>query len=285
VLHAVHAFQRAGFAVLAPEVPALVDPAQADDDLDRLVRLLGDVEARAYPELATGRVGVVGVSVGASLALHALLVHRRAGGGGARAALLIGMPYDLEALGERWFSTPRRVPGAPWDEEDARREAATFARAYLARAGLPELVPDAEDRSRLSRWLAEDPRPEEPPETDGEEARAFVRLFLAAEDGDRDAARRLLDATGVWRAWLSPKRFEESFRHLGGTVTFLLHGIGDAQVPVEHARELHRRLGRHAVCALLESRMLGHTAVDETTWGEALRHLVFLDDAFDCVGR
>ena len=286
ILHAARAFQRSGFTVVAPELRGLVDPMDAAEPGAEMPRLLEALTSGRVDGVHPERIGLVAISVGGGLALRGCARFRAAGGTGIRALLLIGAPDDLRRPAVDWFAAPDEAPESDGSFTWEVRNAASFARSFLIRAGLPGYLEAGEDLDRLAAWLAEEPLPTLPvPELQSKKARAVAALVHAAPEV-RAAAREAILARAAARVEsLSPALWDDELVHLRGIAVFLLHGHGDPLVPLTEAAHLARRLERHTIVSVLESRMVGHTSVNSVGPAEALAHVVQMDDFFAMIGR
>lgn len=282
---AIEAFHRGGFTVVAPELGPLVDPTRPAAELAGLDRLLDAVAAGEIPGADGRKFGLVGISVGGAVALRAAAAFRARGGQGLRAVLAIGAPDDLRVPAEDWFSLPNAASEGVHDFFWERQHAAAFARNFVARAALGTRVQDPADIRALRDWLAADELPKEPaPALVSDSAKALAALLLAApEERAREGAALLKDAWAQLRP-LSPADWDEALSDLRGVAVFLLHGEEDPLVPVGQVELLAERLRKHTLVTVLRSRLLGHTAIGDGSFGEWADHILFLDDFFDMLG-
>ncbi|MDJ0520580.1 MAG: alpha/beta hydrolase [Planctomycetota bacterium] len=286
ILHAVEAFARAGFTVIAPQMPTLVDPLDPAPVGAGVADVLRAISAGAYPGAHPRRIGVVGISVGGALALKGCVDYLAGGGKGLRAILAIGAPDDMRRTAVAWFEAEDPAPVGDGTLAWERAHAAAFARSYLLRAGLIRNFGDDDEVRALAAWMAE----KEIPPRDAEgltrpELIGVTRLLRAAPDV-RAAARDEVMASAADRIHgLSPALWDDELDYLRGVAVFLLHGHGDPLVPVEEARHLAARLERRTVVSVLESHMVGHTTVNEVGLKERIDHVMQMDDFFDMVGR
>src|SRR5262245_47960830 len=143
------AFRRAGPGVVAPAGDQLRRPGEGTDGV-AVVRaaLRATAEGRAGPARGNrSRLGLVGVSLGAAIALRAAVDAPAT----LRAVLLVGAPDDTRALAKEWFRrgiAPEGTTGRAWAASDA----AIFARHEILRTALPGLVPAAESPP-LFAWI------------------------------------------------------------------------------------------------------------------------------------
>lgn len=286
VLHAARAFHDCGFTVVAPELPGLVDPLHPGELGAGLPTLLQAMTSGAIEGIHPERIGVVAISVGGGVALRGCARFRAAGGTGVRAMLLIGAPDDIRRPATGWFEAPDEAPESDGTYAWESRHAASFARSFLIQAGLPEYLGEGEDLDRLAAWMAEDPLPTEPlPELKSERARK-VGALVHAEPAVRSAAREEVLARAARRVeGLSPALWEQELIHLRGTAVFLMHGHGDPLIPLSEATHLAKRLRKHTLVSVLESRMIAHTSVGSVGFGEKLAHVIQMDDFFTMIGR
>ena len=286
IVHAVQAFARAGFTVIAPEQPTLVDPLDAAPVGVGVAQVLAAIERGAYEGAHPGRIGVVGISVGGALALKGCVDFLAAGGTGLRAILAIGAPDDLARPSVAWFEAADPGPVSDGTLAWERAHAAAFARNYLIRAGLlPTYGDDAEVRS-LAAWLAAKELTEgDPTGLTRPELIELARLVRAAPAA-RAAAREATFARAEPRIRaLSPARWDGELAHLHGVAVFLLHGHSDPLVPISEAARLAERLRRYTLVSVLESHMVAHTTVEDVGLAEQIAHVVLMDDFFDMIGR
>jgi pimeloyl-ACP methyl ester carboxylesterase len=285
VVKAVRAFARAGFTVLAPRMPTLVDPLAPEKVGAGLVRLLQAVAGGALERVDRRRIGLVGISVGASVALHAAAVFRRGGGRGLAAVLAVGAPDDLARLAPAWFAAPEPASKGDGSLAWERASDAAFARSFLLRAGLVARFGRTPDVRRVADWMAADPLPTAPPpEVADPKLRAAAALVRAPPKRRAAACAAVLRRAAARIRTLSPAGFDDELSSLRGVAVFLLHGRQDALVPVEEEARLARRLRAHTLVSVLDSPLLGHTAVGGSGWREELDLVVQVDDFFDMVG-
>ena len=238
------AMARSGVAVLVPDSAALLagnlDPAETGGVVDAF-RLLA-----SRPEVDPHRVGLVGLSVGGSLAMLAAGDPRIAGD--VQWVNAFGAYADAGVYLAEVAAHAMTVNGttAPWDPSALTRQ--VFARLLLA------LVPDATDRDSLTAATQELVESGRIPALDpalaasltSPEARAVYALLTA---GTLVRAREVVDALPATitdrLARLSP------VRHLAAihAEVFLMYDTGDAYVPYGQSLELAdglRPLGRLA---------------------------------------
>ena len=281
ILQAVDSFAQAGFTVVAPQVPLLVSPPDADDDERRLQTLMASVEAGLIPGGKPGRFGLIGVRVGGALSLRAASSYA---GSGLRAVFAIGAPDDLRTLSRIWFSLPRTVDAGTWTFEDQRRHDAAFARNVVFRAALGTRVPDVNDQVVLRAWLEHATDPTFVPATlRSDAARRFAALVTSGPGTWADAREDLVEDAWPLMRGFSTASVGPRLSRLSGITVFLLHGHGDSLVPASEYRRLRDRLAAHTVVVGLESRMLGHVGVEDVGIGEQLDHVVLVDDFFDTI--
>jgi len=171
---------RAGYLVVVPELPGLRRGEITLRTLAATVAVGRTTAAR--PDVQDGRVGLVGVSVGSSLALCAAEDGRLSG----RVSAVAGIaPYaDLEDVAMLATTGYVRIGGrlVPYDADD-------FVQLAVARS-LAASLQARRDRERLVRRLAAIPNGRDDPlrglRTDGlgRQGRALVRLLL-----NRDSRR------------------------------------------------------------------------------------------------
>jgi len=286
IVHAVRAFGRAGFTVIAPELPTLVDPLDAAPVGAGVAQVLAAIGRGAYAGADPRRIGVVGISVGGALALRGCADFLAAGGSGLRAVLAIGAPDDLDRTSFDWFREADAAPECDGTLAWERAHAAAFARNYLVRAGLLATYGDDPEVRALAAWLAKEELPtHDPAGVARPDLLELARLVRALPD-ERAAAREGILARARARiAALSPAWWDRDLRRLAGVAVFLLHGHGDPLVPVSEVAHLARRIGRYTVVSVLESHMLAHTTVEDVGLAEQVAHLVQMDDFFDMIGR
>lgn len=286
IVNAVRAFGAAGFTVLAPELPTLVDPLAPGTPGAGTARLLAALGAGKIHGIRRDRIGVVGISVGGALALRACATFRREGGTGLRAVLAIGAPDDMRRPAVGWFAAEDTTPAGYGTLLWEQRNAAEFARNFLLRAGLRKRLGADPDLQKLADWMAEDPIPKEPLEGVTSKAVWEAALWLLAPADLRATEReRVLHDAANRIEGLSPALWSDELAHLRGVQVFLLHGHGDPLVPIEEAAHLARRLRKFTVVSVLESHLVGHTSVEDVGFGEQLSHVVQMDDFFALIGR
>jgi len=286
ILHAARAFHAAGFTVVVPELPTLVNPLLEGEASLAVAGVLRAMTGGAIEGVHPERIGIVGISVGGGLALRGCAHFRAAGGVGIRALLLIGAPYDMRRTSVGWFEAEDHAEASDGSYTWEVRNAASFARNFLIRAGLRTRLGDDPDLELLAAWMASEPLPTEPLVGVNSPAALAIAKLLHAEPAVRAAARErvLADATQRIES-LSPALWLDDLVHLRGTAVFLLHGHGDPLVPITEAPLLAERLRKHTVVSVLESHMVGHTSVNDATLGEKLAHVVQMDDFFRMIGR
>lgn|GEM_PF-2932433 len=287
VLRVVVALRDAGFAVTAPDLVGLTHPGEDEALVDDVVaawrRALGGDDAAA-----PGRVALLGVSFGAGVVLQALA--RGAAGdpdpSTVSAVLLVGPPDDAEALATAWFRRPVAPPEAT-GAADARSDAGLFARHGLARAAAARRLPP-DDLALVRAWLdavGEAPSAATPAPAGlaSPEARRLVAAVLAeAAIGADDLAWVLAAAAPFLRA--SSPAAVASFARVRAPV-FLIHGVGDALIPVEASRALAARLTSAREVEVLESRLLSHVDVGSPGVAETWRHVTFVQRFFDAASE
>jgi pimeloyl-ACP methyl ester carboxylesterase len=284
ILRAIDAFHAAGFCVVAPELRFMVDPTVRDDDVRRLRRLMEALAAGEIEGAYGYRVGVVGISVGAAVALKSCCAWLRGGGHGLAAFLAIGMPDDVSKAAAGWYALPNPDPEGGSSLTWQRRNAAAFARNYGARAALRSRFGDSPDARRLAAWLAAEEVPRTPPEgLETEAARDFAAMLLAGPAAWTAGREDLLRDAWDQLVAFSPAHWPRELGALRGVPMFLLHGVGDPLVPIEQLDALRRRLEAHTLVSVLRSRLVGHTTLEPTGLGDVLNHLVFMQSFFDLV--
>jgi pimeloyl-ACP methyl ester carboxylesterase len=203
---------RAGYVVVVPELPGLRVGEITEETLDVTAGVA--TELATHPSARDGRVGFVGVSVGATLALLAASEPELAG----RTTVVSGVaPYtDLE-------NTVRLATTGSYRDcgRLVRYETSPFLLLVVARS-LAAGLPPGEDREavlRVLRAIAEDSDDPLPPETAraladlGPEATALVELLLNRDPRRFDAlyARLPRDLRETVRR-LSPLRAADRLR-------------------------------------------------------------------------
>ena len=282
IVRAVDAFRRAGFLVVAPLIPGLVDPGTPDPRHGEPRTPARRAGRRRRFEHRLRAPGVVAISVGAPYALRVLAAHVEAGGRRPDALLAIGAPADFDRCARRWFDTPRLGKEKPENQEDELRHAGDLGRNMLWRAAARHLVPDAADAGRLGAWLTEKWVPEQAPEGLATDAgRAYADMVLGPPEGWRARRDEVLGASAPWTAWLSPVRFVGELEPLRDVPLYLLHGDTDPLVPASELQPLADLLGAWMPVTTLRSHMVSHTDVDDVGLGERLAHLDFMDAFFD----
>jgi pimeloyl-ACP methyl ester carboxylesterase len=206
---------RAGFLVVVPELPGLRRGEITVRTLAATVEVARTIAAR--PDVREGRVGFVGVSVGASLALCAAEEDRLSG----RVSAVAGIaPYaELEEVALLATTGYVRTGGrqVPYDADD-------FVQLAVARS-LAASIPARRDRERLVRFLATIPNERDDPLRGlrphglGPQGRTVVRLLR-----NRDSTR----FDSLWRAL--PPAVLAAARRLSPTAA-----IGRLDAPVELA--------------------------------------------------
>ena len=293
VVQAADAFRQSGHIVFVPEVRMFVDPGGQGDDLRALVTLLEQLAGGAVDGSARSAFGVVGISLGGGLALRAVAAFQGKGGRGCRALLAVGAPGNLHTQAPRWFATPlppRNDADSPSSsispEELASRNAAAFARNVIYRAALPRAIPNTADRARVKAWLDESWMPDVAPAgIDTAVAKRFVESFLGGPERWTADREKVLASAWPRMRHTSPADFRDRLSSLAGTTVFLLHGIRDPLISIASLAHLDSGLRRHTVTVALRSDLVGHAEVGDVSWAETWRHIVFLDDFFDAVGR
>jgi len=286
IVQAVRAFGRAGFTVIAPELPTLVDPLDQSPVGAVVFRCLQRIAGGAYQGARRDRIGIVGISVGGALALRGAARFVAAGGRELRAALLIGAPDDLRRSARAWFAAADPAPVSDGSLAWRQANAAAFGRLYLIRAGLlPTYGDDAEVR-RLDAWLGDGaPAAKTPSDLRRPELAALAHLVHAVP-AVRAAARETILARAASRIEaLSPALWDKDLPHLAGMAIFLLHGHGDPLVGIDEEARLADRLRTHTLVAVLASHMVAHTHVQSVGLAERLAHVVQMDDFFDMIAR
>ena len=226
------ALARTGVAVVVPDSATLLEGRLEVGEIDGVVRAFELLVER--PEVDPDRVGIVGFSVGGSLALIAARDERIAGRvryvnafgayGDARTYLasMAAHAYELDGEEVEWLPTPL-----------ARQVFAGF---------VFESVQDSDDRRRLTDAFEETivegrrPEPDRALERElGLGGRAVYRLLTA---GSLAEARQAIDALPA-----PAQRFMDGIspvRHLDGLLAevYLMHEIDDHHVPFVESRTL-----------------------------------------------
>jgi len=190
VLRLARGFARAGFVVYVPELPGLRVGEVAPESLEATIGV-----ARAAADAARGgRVGLVGVSTGGSLALRAAqdpALHGRVSGVSAVA------PYtDIRNVFQL------ATTGTYREGEDVRAyEPAEGYLALVAARSLARLLPEGPDRERMSTALRA------VSDTDPDPLAVLDRLDRQTSSADADAVITLL-------ANRDPHRFDELWKAL-----------------------------------------------------------------------
>jgi pimeloyl-ACP methyl ester carboxylesterase len=281
VLRLARALHAADFLVVVPEIRALVRMENEDRDEERLVSLLGAIEAGRLPGADGRRMGIFGVSVGGGLALWSVARHRAAGGKGPRALCLVGAPDDVGRVAWDWFRRPPPVAGAQGSEVLAA-EAGRFARNALLRLAATRLVFEP-DRTPLRELLAETWQPAEVPAgLSTEEGRRFAGWILAGPALPDEAVAEILAASAEFLDVLSlaGAGAGAGAAALRGVDLFLVHGAQDPLVPISELPRLAARLAPYASVRTLESRFVGHA---EVSGRDLWAHVQFVDGVFDAV--
>ena len=222
---------RAGYLVVVPELPGL---RRGQITLQTLAATVGVARATAArSDAKDGRVGLVGVSVGSSLALCAAEDERLSG----RVSAVAGIaPYaDLEEVARLATTGYVRDHGRL-----VRYDADDFVQLAIARS-LAAGLPARHDRERLVRLLAAIPNERDDPLRDfrprrlGPQARALVRLLRNRDPRSFDALwHRLPPSVVAAAARLSPVT---RLKRLDAPVA-LATSPTDKYFPVEESRRL-----------------------------------------------
>jgi pimeloyl-ACP methyl ester carboxylesterase len=140
---------RAGYQVLAPDPPGLSEGRIGPETLETLVRVIE--VSRGLPSTRSGRVAVLGVSTGASLALLAASDPRISN---SLSVVVSVTPYaDLEKI--LALATTQTYPLEP-PPDRSRHEVTDLLRASVVRSMVATL-PDAIERARLETEIEPDP--------------------------------------------------------------------------------------------------------------------------------
>jgi pimeloyl-ACP methyl ester carboxylesterase len=280
------ALREAGFAVLAPEVPGLSRLGEDRDGVkhvrDALV-MASKAEGfeTGLPGADASRIGVVGVSLGASLALHAAATSPVP----VRALVLVGAPDDPRNLAPSWFREPVAPEGATGHAK-LRSGSGLFARHGVLRAAAGRIVGAAE-AAALRAWIdgiGEAPASggPPPPEVGGAESARWVRAALAEERIETSDLAWVLTAAEPDLAICAPAAFDADLPGLRSPV-WLVHGTEDPLVPPSEMDLLAARLSPRVPVRTLASALLTHVDVGSPGLAEAWRHLRVLTEAFDAV--
>ena len=249
---------RAGFRVAVPTIPGLTRLRLRPEDAEPVVAAIRSLAG----ERGSGRVSVLGVSVGAGPALLAAADSRVSDRVGAVLSLG-GYASAVELL--RYFLTGAygygRVSGRVSPQPEAAR---LFLRENL------DLLKSAEDRRALDAWLAR-PSPGGPA-TLSPEGSAVLDLVE-----NRDPARvnalvgNLPPGLQDLLARLSPER---AVPRLGARL-LLVHGRGDPAVPFTESLRLAAAAAGKPGTRLAIVGVLAHVEAGEGQpgWGEALWEL------------
>jgi acetyl esterase/lipase len=264
---------RTGVAVLVPDSRVLLEGRLEVGEIDGVVRAFELLAAR--PEVDPERVGIVGFSVGGSLALLAAADPRIADDVAwvnAFGAFADASTY-LAAVSAHAYRGPDGSD-VPWTPSDLARE--VYLRFML------DQVDDEADRRRLERAygpaiLAGERSTAEPDlradlETDA--ARAIHDLLTARSLEDAEATiERLDDTSGAFIDAISP------VRHLGGLEAdvHLMHETEDHHVPFVESRALADALRSTGLLeAHTEFRLFDHVQPDDVDLLAAAPELVKL---------
>jgi pimeloyl-ACP methyl ester carboxylesterase len=225
---------RAGYLVVVPELPGLRRGEITLPTLAVTVAVARSTAARA--DVARGHVGLIGVSVGASLALCAAEDGRLAG----RVSGVVGIaPYaDLKAVAllatTGYVQTGGRL--VPYNADD-------FVQLAVARS-LAAGLPARRDRKRLVRLLAAIPNERDDPLDDfrprglGPQGRALVRLLQNRDSGSFERLWQGLSPALVTAA----RRLSPVVRLAGLNAPVLLAtSPNDKYFPVAESRRLAAR--------------------------------------------
>ena len=282
------ACRAAGFAVVAPEIVRLVRPGEGPDPSEAILEALAAAHAVGAGRWDDSRCGILGVSLGGSVALRAAIAASRASPPHPIAAvLLVGAPDDARTLAPDWF----RLSIAR-DKSDrsvaAHSEAGIFARHAVLRAALPTVVP-ADEVAPLRLWVdtvGENPSTTAPSPVGATSSGAahWLAVLRAEADAKSEDVAWALAAAEPSLALTSPAAWNDELSRLDPrTSVFLLHGQSDPLVPVTEMDKLSHRLSGHGPVDALESRLIAHVSLETPGREEVWRHLRFLTRFFDAV--
>ncbi len=264
---------RTGVAVLVPDSRTLLEGRLEVGEIDGVVRAFQLLAAR--PEVDRERVGIVGFSVGGSLALIAAAdprIARQVRWVNAFGAFADAETY-LASVAAHAFVGPDGAE-VPWTPTPLARE--VFLRFVLDQVG------DARDRATLDEALSEPILAgERPRSTSGlaaavasDTGRAALALLTATSLADaRDAVAALPAASLAFVDAISPAR------HLAGIEAdvHLMHEVEDHHVPFVESRALAEALaGQGALERHTEFRLFDHVQPDDLDLVAAAPELVKL---------
>jgi dienelactone hydrolase len=250
---------RSGVAVLVPDSRSMLEGRLRADDLDKVIEAFELLASR--PEVDPARVGIVGFSVGGSLALIAAADPRIAG----RVAWVnaFGAYGDAESYlasvaAHAYVDSSGET--VPWQPTILARE--VFLRLLL------DSVADATDRALLQQRYGEEMRASERVSSDSgvrgslisDGARAVYDLLTAGSLAD--ARRAIASLPAPTRAFI---RAISPVEHLDGlrTRVYLMHEVADHHVPFVESRGLARALrARGLLAAHTEFRLFDHVQPD-----------------------
>ena len=252
------ALARTGVVVLVPDSATLLGGRLEVDEIEGVVQAFSLLAAR--PEVDPERVGMVGFSVGGSLALIAAADPRVAAE--VRYVNAFGAYADARTYLASVAAHAFELDGSdvPWDPSELTLE--------VSSRFLLEQVADADERSALAAAYQSALLGGERPEEDasladrlGPTGRPVYDLVTARSlDDATEAVERLPDATLRFLDAISP------VRHLDGlhAHVYLMHDVADHHVPYVESRALADRLAplgrlaRHT-----EFRLFNHVQPDD----------------------
>ena len=264
---------RTGVAVLVPDSRVLLEGRLEAGEVDGVVRAFELLAAR--PEVDPERVGIVGFSVGGSLALLAAADPRIADDVqwvNAFGAFADAATY-LAAVAAHAYRSDEGEE-VPWTPSDLARE--IYLRFML------DQVPDAADRRALERAVGEAVLAGERPSPDAElrdaletdVARTIHDLLTAGSLADAERAIEALPTASLaFIDAISPAR------HAGGlrAEVHLMHETEDHHVPFVESRALASVLGEAGLLrSHTEFRLFDHVQPDDVDFAAAAPELVKL---------
>ena len=256
--HAARLLARAGFRVAVPTIPGLTRLRLRPEDAEPVVAAIRSLSG----EGGSGRVSVLGVSVGAGPALLAAAVSRVADRVGTVLSLG-GYASAVELL--RYFLTGaygfERVSGRASPQPEAAR---LFLRENL------DLLKNVEDRRTLDAWLS---RPDQTkPVLLSADGMAVLSLVENRDPARVDAlVEKLPPGLQALLARLSPERAVPRLR----ARLLLVHGRGDPAVPFTESLRLAASARGKAGTRLTIVGVLAHVEAGEAQpgWGDAVSEL------------
>ncbi len=251
---------RSGVAVLVPDSRSMLEGRLREDDLDKVIDAFQLLAAR--PEVDPARVGMVGFSVGGSLALIAAADPRiasRVAWVNAFGAYGDAESYLASVATHAYLGSSGEI--VPWEPTQLARE--VFLRLLL------DSVADTRDRALLQQRYGEEIASDGLVSSDSglrtslasEGGRAVYDLLTAGSLGE---ARRAIDSLPApTRAFI---RAISPIAHLDGlrTRVYLMHEIADHHVPFVESRALATAIReRGRLVTQTEFRLFDHVQPDK----------------------